>query len=658
MPLKAEVVEIKYNTDQHRRVLAALKQRFQLSYDYMSRRHDAWKTAEERYKSYVNLAENDRVRKELRRDGKPQYVTVDVPYSYAMLLTAHTYWTSVFLGRSPVLQYQGNSGEAQTSEQAVEAIMNYQFGVAQMQTPLAIWLMDAGKYGLGVVGNSWADECVYTSKIVEVPAMYYGVPLPWATPKKQRQTVKVPAYQGNRLFNIRPQDFYPDPRVPISQLQRGEFCGHRTEIGWNTVILREQEGYYFNVAVLQDKIRAARGDMRDLGSSQMNLPAEMDTLYYRESLQEGKNPDRKKSFVETKVMTVQLVPKDWGLGTSPYPEKWAFEVGNDEVIICAMPQGAYHGKFEYDALEYEIEGYEHSKRGMLEILDPLNEVLTWLFNSHMYNVRKMVNDQMVVDPSRIMMKDLTDPASGRLVRLKPDAYGTDPKLTVHQLSVVDVTMNHLRDAEVVMEMMQRVVGATENIMGMVNSGGRKTATEVRTSSTFGVNRLKTNAEYFSSMGFAPMAQRMLQNTQQHFDQRRNFRIVGDILGSGYMAVGPEEIAGEFDFVAVDGTMPIDRFAMANLWKEMLPVMSGIPQIAVSTDWVKLMQYVAQLGGIKNFNGFKINIVPDAKALLNAQAGNADPLQGGEGGTNTGAGGERNFNAIPGAASVAGVGRTG
>lgn len=660
MPLRPEVYNIPYDSDLHRRCLAAIKQRYQMSYDYMSRKYKDWSYAEERAKAYVNVKEADATRKELRKQGSPQYVTLDVPYSYALLLASHTYWSSIFLSRNPILQYQGTSGQTQTAEQAVEALMNYQVAVAEMQTRMSIWLMDVGKYGLGVVYNSWVDEAVYTSKVIAQPAMYYGIPVPFAKPRYTRQTVKIPTYEGNRLYNVRPQDWFPDPRVPINRFQQGEFCGHRLEIGWNTVLKRQQEGWYFNVTPLQDRIRATRGDFRDLGSSQMNLPASMDAFYYRSALDDGSNPDKKKAFIDVKCMTIEIVPRDWGLGNSPYPEKWVFEYGNDEVIICAMPQGRYHGKYEYAPIEYEIEGYEQVKRGMLEILDPLNETLTWLFNSHMYNVRKMVNDQLVIDPSRVTMKDITDPASGRVIRLKPDAYGTDPALTVHQLEVQDVTQNHLRDAEVVMGIMQRVVGANDNIMGVVNEGGRKTATEVRTSTGLGINRLKTNSEFYSCSGFAPLGRLMLQNTQQYYDQQRMFRVAGDAMGVQSLMVTPADIAGEFDYVAVDGTLPVDRFAMANLWKEMLPIISGIPPIAMSTDWPKLMQYIAQLGGLKNFNGFRLNVMSDQAMAASVQAGNSVPLSevaNGKG-TQSGSGSPARLTAVPGPASVAGVGRTG
>lgn len=638
--LRPGVVELKYGTPKHAAILEALRQRREFSQYYMRNRHDMWAKMEDRFRAYVNHTANDRTRRVLQTQGKPQYVTIDVPYSYAMLLTAHTYWTSVFLSRNPVLQYQGMSGEAQQSEQAVEALINYQLSAAGMMLPLYLWFMDAGKYGLGVIGNAWAEEFNVISEIAEVPAVYFGIPIPGKT-KKARMVKKIPQYKGNKIFNIRPHDFLPDPRVPLSRLQEGEFCGRLVDLGWNTVVKREQDGWFYNIEELRRNLKAGRTWLKDSGSSQLELPATMNTLYHRGQVEDGStyNQKKEKSYIEGMEMTVELVPNDWGLGNSTYPEKWVFTVGNDEVILNAMPQGAYHGKFEYFVLEYEIEGYALSKRSMLEIVDPLNEVLSWLFNSHMYNVRKTLNDQMIVDPSRITMKDLTDPVSGRIIRLKPEAYGTPAAEAVHQLTVADITKGHMQDAGAVMEMMQRVLGVTENVMGMVNPGGRKTATEVRTSSTFGVNRLKTNCEYLSAMGFTPWAEVVLANSQQRFDQQMKLRIAGrtggQMMGEPFVNVDPASIAGKFDFIPVDGTLPIDRFAQANLWKEIAQAMRSMPEVAQQFDWAGIMGWIAQLSGAKNFDQFRINVVPDATAMLAAQAGNVTPITPGGGNVRSG-----------------------
>lgn len=665
MALKPEVTNVPYDSPLHAVLLEAIRQRRELSRQYMSDRYKTWSKMEERFRAYVNLSETDKTRQELTKQGKPQYVTIDIPYSYAMLLTAHTYWTSVFLSRNPVLQFMGRSGQNQSQEQAVEALMDYQLTAGGMMLPLYLWFMDAGKYGLGVLGNGWVEESTVVSEVAEVPASYFGIPLMGKT-KKVRQTKLIPGYSGNKVFNVRPQDFFPDPRVPIARLQDGEFCGRMIDVGWNTVLKREADGFYFNVAVLRDRIKANSWGNRDMGSSQLVLPAAMDTLFYRNLLEDPNakqyGAKKQKDFVELFEITIELVPRDWSLGSSSYPEKWVFTIANNEVVLCAMPQGAYHGKFEYFPLEYEIEAYALNKRSMLEIVDPLNDVLSWLFNSHMYNVRKVLNDQIIVDPSRITMKDFTDPAAGRLIRLKPDAYGTPAAEAVHQLQVMDVTQTHMRDFQAVADVMHRILGTNDNIMGMINPGGRKTATEVRTSSTLGINRMKTACEYMSAMGFTPWAEVVLANSQQRFDAAKKLRIAGAPGGqSPYIDVTPEAIAGKYDFAPIDGTMPIDRFAQANLWKELAVAMRSMPEVAMGFDWVGIMGWIAELGGAKNFDQFRIktNVVPDAAIGPGMRAGNLVPIQGGSsGGVGPGGRSQGGSTSVPGTPTVGGVGRTG
>lgn len=216
-----------------------------------------------------------------------------------------------------------------------------------------------------------------------------------------------------------------------------------------------------------------------------------------------------------------------------------------------------------------------------------------------------------------------------MIRLKPAGYGGDVRTMVSQFNVQDITRSNLSDTEVVGAMAQRIMGINDNIMGMVNAGGRKTATEVRSSSTFGVNRLKTNCEWFSATGFAPLAHKLISSTQQLMDIERKYRIVGDQAqwGEKYLHVTPDMIQGAYDFTPVDGTMPIDRFAQANLWQQMFGTMSKMPQVMQAYDIPRIFAFVAQLGGLKNISQFRVNVVPDGMAGMGVPVGGAAPLPG-------------------------------
>ena len=571
-------------------------------------------------KAYLPVSENDRLRETARKGGKPQYTTVEVPYSYATMLTAHTYLTSVFLSRNPVLQVQGRHGASQQAEQSLEALLDYQITVGGALPPLYIWLLDPLKYGYGVLGHYWEEEVIVSSAYVEEQGTFLGVPIPGKL-KKVLQTTEARGYVGTKHYNVRPHDFHFDPRLPLMRFQEGEFVIRYDQIGWNRVVEKKANGTFFNVEEISKHSQSLNAQ-RDLGSPRTILP---ETTFLDQQLfgSKGKAPSR----VNLHEFYFECIPSDYGLSPGKKPEKWVFSIANENVIVSAQPLGYLHNKYPFDVLEYEVGGYEIFNRSLLEVSKPLNDVMSWLFNSHFYNVRKTLNDQFIVDPSMVVMSDLEDPNPGRLVRLKPAAYGKPVDSVMKQFQTQDVTRQNLSDSDMVMQLSQRVSGVTDNIMGMVNASGRKTATEVRSSSSFASNRLKTTVEWMSATGWAPWTQKLIQTTQQMYDAERKYRVVGDLAldGEAYLNVKPEDIQGFFDFVAVDGSLPIDRFAQANLWQQMLTGMAASPQLSQGYDMVKIFGFVAGLAGLKNISQFRVKVVPDAQMQAQVQQGQSVPM---------------------------------
>lgn len=635
----------------HRMIASAVRDRVQASKSKLGRRHEAWLKAEERTLAYLPEREIDVQRRLLREEGgRPQYTTIQIPYTYAVLMASHTYWTTVFLSRDPIWQYSGRHGETEQNVQAVEAMIAYQNTVGKMMVPLYLWLYDVGKYGLGVIGHYWDEEYAHISRIEEREQSYLGL-INTGRTKKVKVTERLKVYEGNRLHNIRPMDFFPDPRHALVKFQDGEFCAIYGEIGWNTVLRREDLGYYTNI----DKIRAsdAGASERVASTDQLDFPE----TNYEFNTFDGKGKRIKSPVVKYYECCIDLVPSKWGLGKGDYPEKWMFTVTHDfQTVFGAQPLGAHHNKFPYEIMELEPEAYALVPRSTAEILAPVQNTLDWLFNSHFYAVRKTLNNQFIVDPSKIVLKDYMDSIMGGMIRLKPSAYGTDVRTAMEQVTVQDQTQNHLRDIQVMMEVGARISGVNDQIMGMMQRSGRRvTAQEFRGSTTFGVNRLKTSSEYFSAMGWAPLGQVLVQNSQQYYDDEMKFKLVGDLAAQAnerFINVTPESIAGFYDYVPVDGALPIDRFAQANLWRELFVQITKMPGLAERYDMGKIFEWVAQLAGLKNITQFRIQPVPDQQLLAQAQQGNVVPLGGGGGGPLP------DLGRVPEPGQVGGMGTTG
>lgn len=612
MPMSTPIsIRLAVGSKEHKRVLDGLKMRYRMSSLDMARQHKKWRDVEKVFQSYIPEREKDAERRlEREQEGKVHYTTVVVPYSYALLMSAHTYWTSVFLSRNPIFQYMPRHAETRESSQAVEAVIDYQVLTGGLLPTLYLWLLDVGKFGVGVLVNDWREEDVQVSSIEDVDEeVVPGSGIFTGRKVRRKVTRRMPGYQGNGLMNVRPSNFFPDTRQPLHMFQKGEFCGHVVRMGWNEVLEREADGEFFNVDSLRAQGRRGSGTRT---ATDIDSPK---TEYPQDTVAEGHEGPGAIPDVGTRNlvrMVVKLQPRVWGLGESEGFEKWVFTATEEmDLIVGAHPQGLFHDKFPYVMLEYEPDAYTLFSRGMLELLKPLQDVGDWLLNSHMYAVRKLLNGMVVVDQSRIRVSDILDPEIGGVVRYRPSAYGTNVNDAVHQLTFLDPTGNHISEVRNVFDIMQRVVGVNDAVQGQVQTGGRQTATAFRGSTTFSINRLKTNSEFYSAMGWQDLAQMMLQNTQQHFEGSRWFRVAGDLRGSaGSRQISPEDIFGFYDYVPVDGTMPVDRFAMANLWREMLVELAKFPQVLAGYDVDGIIAWVAQLAGLKNIRQFKLQTAPD------------------------------------------------
>ena len=654
--------KIPHGSDLSRKILTEMRSRVRVTTrrteDYVKK----WTEAEEKTLAYLPEREVDTRRRTAREGGLPQYTTIQIPYTYAVLMSTHTYLTSVFMGRNPVFQFNGRHGETSQQVQALEALLDYQTLVGQMLGPLYTWIYDAGKYGVGVVGSYWDEREEMVSSISMQPELdpLLGSPMLDfdGQPKmvKAKTTRRIPRYKGNVFYNLQPWDFIFDVSFPMREFQRGEYCGMRRTLSWNECKRREAQGYFMNLEHISKGSTPRSGDESSgHGSEQLNRP-DSNENWATDAEYGGSLEHNHPALVRMYELYVEIIPSEWGLGGSSFPEKWVFSFTEDfKVLIGAQPHGAYHCKYPYHVLVVEPEGYGLIPRGMPETLQPIQNTIDWLINSHFFNVRAALNNKYVVDPSRVVMKDVLDPLPGGLVRLKPEAYGTDTRLPMTQLGITDVTQNHLRDLQMMYGMGERTVGVNDQIMGMLNSGGRKTATEIRTSTSFGVNRLKTIAEYFSATGFAPMSQILISNTQQYYDGAQKFRVAGDLAmsaGANFLEVTPESIVGFYDFVPVDGALPMDRFAQANMWRELMTQVRTMPEIALQYDFGRMFEWVAQLAGMKNITQFRVEVAPDAQLLQQAKLGNSIPLGGNRPAKRPGTSGNVEPGQVPGMGATA------
>jgi hypothetical protein len=272
-------------------------------------------------------------------------------------------------------------------------------------------------------------------------------------------------------------------------------------------------------------------------------------------------------------------------------------------------------------------GYGFGEAGLMDYLGPLQDTISWFVNSHTDNVRKALNDMFVVDPNAIEMQDIKNPNPGKLIRLKQSAIGLDVRSVVQQLEVRDVTRGHMTDANTFMRMGQFLSAVNDNVMGIQDFGGRKTATEVRTVGEAAASRLAALSRLISAQQMTDDTEQMSLNIQQFQTMEFYLQVLGEEARSTPQLISPGELVGDFWYPIHDGTLPIDRIAMLDVWKEIFAIVAQSEVLQARYDIGKIFEYMADLGGATNIKGMEIQpggLQPNAQVADGAQAGNLIP----------------------------------
>lgn len=273
--------------------------------------------------------------------------------------------------------------------------------------------------------------------------------------------------------------------------------------------------------------------------------------------------------------------------------------------------------------------------------------------SHVANVRKAINDMLIVDPSMININDLKDPEPGKLIRMRRAVWGRGVENAVKQLAVTDITKNNVGDASLIVDLMKAVSGSVDSVSGVRRkTSERVTAEEVKGDRFGGLSRLEKMAKIASLQTMQDLGMMMASHTQQLMSQDTYVKVVGqwaETLQREYgasiqmnrMAVTPFDILVNYDITVKDGTVPGGNYA--EIWAQMLPVMMQDPEVRQTIDVVRVIKHVMRNMGAKNVDQFdrmpgqmaqmgvvppmQAEVLPDEQVAQELQAGNVVPIGG-------------------------------
>ena len=605
----------------HKKIVDEVNERARRSHEAMSNRHSSWDKIDDTLTAYIAPDAKEMAVK--NADGR-RPVSVVVPLSYATLETLLTYFVGTFL-EYPYFRFTGVGPEDNLGAQLLERVIEHQCRRERVGLALHTQFRDALAYGFGVGTPIWTREMGWKTKVRQksVFSNMFG----WmGTGQQEKYNERTVMYEGHRIENVNVRNYLPDVNRSIHDVKGMEYAGWMTKDSYVGLLGREKDGgeELFNCKYLRHidgKVKWNPG-----------VYSEAD----RFGVRQDDNQDGTKRPVDVVNMYVRLIPREWKLGKSEYPELWMFRVAGSQIVIGAQPLGLNHNQIPAVVCAPEFDGYSATPISKMEVVYGLQGVIDFLFNSHVTNIRKSLNGMWIVDPSRINTADMKDPGPGKFVRAKPEAFGNDIRSAIFQFPTTDVTSGHMRDASEVTDIVQRVTGAVDMLQGISPGGERRSAQEARDTRTSALSRLAKMTKVTSLMCMQQYAYLMASQTIQLMDQGQYVRVSGDweeklastyAVQDGRVSVSPFDLAVDYD-VEVGDQQQGGEFA--EQWANVLAAVGQNPMLAQNLDVVRIFMKWAQLTGVKNVDEFRLKqpsmqVMPDDQVQSQVQAGNLLPM---------------------------------
>ncbi len=594
------------DNDIHTRIKSNILRAADDSYSNISQRFDAWRRVDQTMTGYIATSDYEKNLKkrpdqDVASETKP--ISIVVPNSFAVEDTILTYLTQVFL-TPPIFGYEGIGPEDEIGGKLLEVLVSQQVKATRAALDLHVGFRSGLRYGFSPATMRWDVRTGFkTRKVKRDVISITGETL---SSRFERETVEAILFEGNDITNIDPYRSLPDPSVSAHRTRDGAFFGWSEVIDYETLLSQEQhDPELFNVKYL----RTVQGQNR---SSKYTADlSDREMFYTGASGGSATTPDstRKLTIVN---MYMTIIPYEWKLGSSKVPEVWFFRLADDRIVLTAQPLGLNHGQFPVAVNAPEFDGYTMTPISRLEVVQGLQVISDWMINSRVANVRKVINDMLVVDPSLVHMPDFKKPGAGRLIRLRREAWGRGVKEAVSQLTVQDITQHHLIDSGFANDLMQRATGAVDSMQGIMRSGGeRRSATEAGASTQAAVSRLEHQAYITSLMYMQDLGKFYAEHTQQLMTQKQKMRILGDwpeVLQNTYeraVNINPDDILIDYDLIVKDGSTATAGAVNADVWVSLLQSAMASPVVGVEMDIMRMYLHVAQMLGVKNIQDFKI-----------------------------------------------------
>lgn len=612
-------INLNPNSEEHQILLQYFNMALGESYDVMQARFPSWQEIDRKLTAYIDLTkakfDKEKTDAVLALEDPLKPVSIVVPQSYATREILITYMMAAFL-QSPIFRYRSAGDPNDTLGNIIlESDIEHQAQKMRMALSLVTMWSDDATYGYGAVSPYW-------TKILG---------------RKTRRgvTEEVVKYEGNGLMNLDPYNSFPDPNVPITQVEKMSYFlwVDRTNY-YDLLSLEAQDDSFFNVRYLDSRIP---------GHSNYFSSTPSDSGRFDKTALDNQSAVNMAKPVDITWGYIKLIPKQFKLGPEDFPQLWKIAVAADRLIVSAAPSDTDMEEIAVCTISTKNDGHTTVPPSALEIEYPLQSAIDWLWNSHVANVRKSVNNMLAVDPSLININDVLDTSAGMVARLRAAAWGRGMmKDAIMPIPIQDITQNNIMDISFLKRMDEEFMGIAPQMKGIQErKGERVSSAEAKDTRRSALSRREKDAKIAALQGHYKIAQWLASNTLQFRSGEAYVKIIGEyeeVLRREYgRAVDAEnmtarvifdELDVDYDVVIHDGTLPGGEDA--DTWIALAQLAAGHPETFQQLDFIRIWKHVARLLGAKNTEDFvkkapAVRSAPMGEIEQGVQEGNLAPL---------------------------------
>ena len=463
----------------------------------------------------------------------------------------------------PVIRYDGVSPEDMLGVALLEKVIGFQTKKNSVARALDVLISNSLKYNICAGVVSW---------------------------RRSLNTIGKITHEGSYLIPLDPYRTLFDPSVPMHLVQDANYIGWVETVSISKLVELVKTGYFAEFKELKDVI---------------NNPSSFcfDSLRYckRSMITDSKALD---------IITIyaNVIPSEFGLGTSLMPEKWLFCLLGNQVLIKAVPLGMEHNQFPVIVCAPDFDDFDFNATSRTGMMTGMQSLIDWLFETHIKSTTRALQNRIIVDPEAINLKDVLE--NDTFIRVRPTARGRDLRTFVHQLNIQDVTSNYYTDIAQTMSIMEKTSGVDAASAGQLRQSGpeRLTSQEFLGTLAAAKGRLGRMAQLMADQIFPQLGMLMAYNTQKMMSKEVLVKITGRweqelslLYPNKSATVSASQLNVNFDVASYEGSRTSE--SSAEMWYKILELMSTNQLLSQSFDLTKVFTHLVQSMGVKDVESF-------------------------------------------------------